>query len=332
MMRTHLAVIFSALLVGCATTATVTDMPETTRASKAGTDAGIEEAKLVNRDNVVLTTGEINALNGINSFFLDVEKQSQSPPAEESLKKLCERKIDKDRYITFITVDDKRALMFALTSKQMGPASESVYLYTRYFKGNKPGMVLRVSAWNDGVTPDWAYIFDRNQDGNVDYIAYMDGPRPVAPVDSQQELPKITEHMQLGQYKLVIFNQLLAFWHVADDNHDGAADGLAMRAYNKDTGWSLGWMVLQSTKFNNALDRCMYISEHNIDETHACEWSYFGRKYEVPGKYSAPSIRKETADEWLSIVNNAARECGFGASSFIDVPTIFPKSGDENRN
>jgi len=332
MMRIHLAFIFAALLVGCATTVTVNDIPETTHDSKAGTDVGIEDTKLDNRDVGALTTGEVNALNGINSFFLDVEKQSQSPPAEESLKKLCERRIEKDRYITFITVDGKRALMFALTSKQMGPASESVYLYTRYFKGNKPGMILRVSAWNAGVTPDWAYIFDRNQDGNVDYIAYMDGPKPVAPVDSQQELPKITEHMKLGQYKLVIFNHLLAFWHVADDNHDSATDGLAMRAYNDDTGWSLGWMVLQSTKFNDKLDRCMYISEHNIDETHACEWSYLGRKYEVPGKYSAPSIQKETADEWLSTVNNAARECGFDASSFIDVPTFFPKLDIENSN
>lgn len=326
-MRVYLMLIVVTLSVSCSTTTTtVTDRQVISNDETTNIKSEVEKSSIEKREHLSQPIStEAKRTDNINTFYLHVEKQSQSPPSEKLLKKICGIRIDNDKYINFISAENNKVLMYAITDEPMGLASESVYLYTRYFKGHKPGMLFRVSAWKAGVTPDWAYIFDRNQDGRIDYLAFMSGPSPVAPIDHQGELPNTKGTMKYEDYKIILFNQPLAFWHVADDNHDGNTDGFAMRAYDVNTGWSFGWMVIKSTKYDNKLDKCMYYSEHDMNDVHTCKRSLFGNEYVVPDKYKAPSISIYTANQWLSSVNEAARKCGFNAVSFYGEPRPFPK-------
>jgi len=334
--RVHIMLIATALSSGCSTTPTVSEKQIIASDDSVITESEVVKPQVEKHKHKQINqpiTSESKRVDNIDTFYLPVEKQSQSPPSEESLKKLCEVRTDKGKYFNYITVDNNKALMYAITDEPMKLASESVYLYTRYFKGHKPGMILRVSAWKKGVTPDWAYIFDRNHDGRIDYLAFMGGPTPVAPIDHEGVLPNIRETMKYEQYKIVLFNQPLGFWHVADDNHDGKADGLAMRAYDEKNGWSYGWVVVKSTKFDSKLDRCMYYSEHDMNDVHTCKRALFGGKYVVPEKYKAPSISIDAANELLSIANKAASKCELKAASFYEEPRPFPKkeSGEGNK-
>jgi hypothetical protein len=202
-----------------------------------------------------------------------------------------------------------------------------INLKTYIFKD--PKTLLRVTAWRPGVTPDWGYVFDRNQDGRVDYIAYMEGPRAVAPSGETEELPILTGKKFTLTGNQIVFlasNQPLGFWHVADDNYDGKIDGFAMRANAVINGWSYGWMVVESTGFNDKFDKCTYYSEHDKSETYSCESINEGHEYIVQGKFKSRSMPIEMYNKWMSMANDAASGCKLDAKNFYEKPGTFAVS------
>ena len=274
----------------------------------------------------------------ITSYYLNAEDQSRSPPPEESLRIVCQKKqkangyITKDHYITFIGVEDQKVLLFALTDKKMRDARKSIYLTTRIF--TEP--TIRISGGGPGVTQDWGYVFDRNQDGLVDYLAFMLGPLPVAPIGYKKDLPNLSDsklQMTLGTVaKIYVPNSPLAYWHVADDNSDGSVDGFAKRALSLDNGWSYGWIVVKSSAFNNTFDKCRYYSEHDKNKSYLCEPTEEGHSYIVSDKHKASSMPIEIYDEWLLAVNSAIKECKLDATYFYTLPDTFRISEKAKRS
>lgn len=269
----------------------------------------------------------------IFSYYELVDGQSLSPPPEQSLRTICQKKRKDGGYITFIGVEGRKVLLFALTDNKIRDASKSVYLETRFFTG--PKVLLRISGWGPGVTPDWGYVFDRNRDGMVDYLAYMAGPKAVAPLGHKEELPNITATKRkttLGEEYFKAGHSPLTFWHVADDNFDGSVDGFAMRADRVDNGWSYGWMVVQSSSHNDIFDKCQYYSGHDKNESHSCEPVDEGHGYVVLDKYKAHSLPVEMYDKWLLTVNNGINECKLDAANFYALPGTFNVSEETKKS
>src|SRR5207237_8050239 len=100
----------------------------------------------------------------------------------------------------------------------------------------------------------WGYIFDRNRDGKVDYLVFLDGPRPVAPDQFPAGFPKGNK-FSADQLELVFHSMRLVFFHYADENFDGAVDTIvAPLTHPEYTLWVYNYGVLRSSKFDGNVD------------------------------------------------------------------------------
>jgi hypothetical protein len=91
---------------------------------------------------------------------------------------------------------------------------------------------------------DWAYIHDRDGDGQIDHIVFNIGPLPMAPVGDAQ-LPSIASGEITGDaVMMVLDNMRTAYWQAIDTDADGTLDWLGVPVARKDNGWYSGWALL----------------------------------------------------------------------------------------
>jgi len=258
--------------------------------------------------------------NTIDTFYSDVDSQSQSPPSEEALRSICQKKRKKGGYINFIGIEDKKVFLFALTKNKIRHADKSIYLETKFFKSK--GALPRASGRGPGVTPDWGYVFDRNQDGYVDYFAYMYGPMPVPPPAYDGSLPVLPGKITRENGIFFIENTPLTFWHTADDNYDGQTDALALRSIASDTGWSDGWMVIQGIEEAKKLENCNFYSNRMPTKPQPCkridnEYTY------ITNEGSKATLPARSPFWLLPLINDSAKECRFDSSNFYALPNTY---------
>ncbi len=246
--------------------------------------------------------------DNIFSFYGKAYTRTQSPPDESKLIMICEQKV-KDFFVTFIGFESKKVLLAAVTKVKLANPKEDIWLKWRFVpSGQNP---------KGGVTADWGYVFDRNGDGKIDYIAFLMGPLWVKDKDFPIDYPKMGEKLNGEQVRLMINSTKLVFRYFADENFDGKVDAVVLEVLD-DRTWVDHWLFARNSHFDGVIDDGWHfksnISEKLSDLIKTDQgylWGGFG------GSILGNQLLA-TGSEIMSNFNEGAKACGFTKDSFYN--------------
>jgi hypothetical protein len=169
---------------------------------------------------------------------------------------------------------------------------------------------------------DWGYVLDRNQDGRVDYLAFLYGTACVAPEKCEEPLPSVTGGTLTRELIEVITRNIrLVFWHIADENFDGQTDLAAVPLITEANGWMEGWLVTRDADFDRSFEECRHYAGLLRADLGACEGTPAG--YSVPGRHPGGLRQVPPRDEsFLRMINQAVRECSLPAGSVRSLSAV----------
>ena len=137
---------------------------------------------------------------------------------------------------------------------------------------NASNVFQRSNAMN---TPAFGQIYDRNQDGRVDYLMYNIGfgimAAPECYLGTKEDFGLDVENMMTRR-----------FWHVSDENFDGRNDTVLSRLLAE--GWYDGWILAQDKDFDGVYETCVWYPRTLGENPQGCE--------EGEGMCSAPARDK----------------------------------------
>lgn len=137
------------------------------------------------------------AQEDILAFYEKAYARTQLPPDESGLSIICQQKLE-DYYITFMGTGGQKVLLAAFSKEKLDNPNEDVWLKWR--------LVTPGEKRKGGKTMDWGYVYDRNGDGQIDYIAYLMGPMPIKGKSFPENFPKLWEKLNLEQLSFVVKN------------------------------------------------------------------------------------------------------------------------------
>jgi hypothetical protein len=182
-------------------------------------------------------------LKPIEQFYPFVDSLCLYPPVDKQLEIVCQKKIDR-WYITFVGVKgEKKALLAAATFEPI--ADPKAISLTVDFDGAKA---------TTGKVPTWGYVFDRNSDGRIDYLALVEGAAPFKDDDFPQNFPLRQQPLSNKDLEYYVGRSRLVFNHFADDNYDNYIDALVHIDLDPKRDWVERHVFARSTKFNNKFD------------------------------------------------------------------------------
>jgi TPR repeat protein len=258
------------------------------------------------------------------AFLPSVLEMAADPPPESRLKILCQVQLQADQgYATVLSIKDNKVFIIAFSPHQLERPWSTITLRGVFVPTGES------HPTNEG-TMDWAYVFDRNGDGKIDFFSYLVGPLwiiPSADVDRGQ-LPVVKDGVMIDFFNENRNKLRNGYWHVADDNFDGTLDGIVARTVDA-KGWADGWVIVRDTDGDTEYDNCRatYV---DLDGT-LVECIEAEDGYRVPGKTFAGLTQMPLEqDEFLEGFNQVASACKFGADKFHDWPVgVARASGDE---
>ncbi len=157
--------------------------------------------------------------------------RTAAPPAADSLSIVCQKKLD-DTFVSLLAAGDKRPILVAFTRTKLSDPARRIsfnplLLFPKSGPAMKPGY---------GDVKDWAYIFDRNGDGQVDYMAFVIGPYPMERDNPPPaDYPKDGKQLKREHLHWAIDNMGIIFLHMASDNFDGEIDAIATEEWAANT-------------------------------------------------------------------------------------------------
>lgn len=180
----------------------------------------------------------------IVDFYRYADSLTQTPPLIGELKILGQKKLS-DRYVTFIGYpQDKSVFIAAVTLQPIKKLNEELSLAVR-FKKMIPDL---------GKISTWGYVFDRNHDGKIDYMALVGGAAPYKDSEFPADYPRRGEPLLNAQMEYYISHCRIAFDHWADDNYDGKLDAVIHIDMDPERDYVDRQIVARSTKFNGVFD------------------------------------------------------------------------------
>lgn len=239
-------------------------------------------------------------------FFPGAYSVTQLPLPQSALEIRCQKHINKGwkAYVSFIGMKKGPIFLVVFTGKKFKAPGKN--LFTLSPRKGIPA----------GGTRNWGYVFDRNHDGKVDYLAFLDGPSPVAPDEQNGDLPNLTKQFTGKELKeIIIPNTKLVFWHMADDNYDGYHDGVAVSMRKLESGWIDGWIVARDVDFDGRYDSCKFFQGKLHSEHGDCEEDPVG--YHVTNRKPSGLLKiPPPRESFLSMINAAAEKCQLSGDSF----------------
>lgn len=250
----------------------------------------------------------------IDRFHKLAYERTLSPPAPESFKTVCEAVLTGQR-VTFIGSGESPAIIAAITpGPLMDPRNDISPKPAFYMREGQQG--LSVTA---GPVADWAYVWDRNRDGRIDYVAYLIGPNPVKPENTAYNPPPAGKPFESKeQYMAVIKNLRQVFWHIADEDFDGEPDAFALMGKEK-AGWWRDWVIVRANqpmlRESPPVFTCNFIG--GAGKPGKCEQAKGNAlSFSVPGEGLAASFPVKQAGAILDLMQTlqkAAAQCNFQA-------------------
>jgi hypothetical protein len=241
-------------------------------------------------------------------YFATVDSICQYPPVGQDLEILCQKKIDR-WYVSFVGVKGEgKARIAAVTLKPLADPKE--ISLTVQFKDVTPTI---------GAVTTWGYVYDRNRDGKVDYLALIGGAAGFKPDDFPKDYPLKPPYTR-SQLEMFVANCRLVFDHWGDDNFDGNLDAavhIDMDSLGRD--WVDRWIVAQSTHHDDHLDNAWSFRRTPGDENVPVEAGGKGVPYHAITKKKESLTGKSLGEVngVLSLINKAAKACKFTGESFF---------------
>jgi len=263
-------------------------------------------------------------LSSSGSDFIDfypmAETRTQSPPDLSTLSIICREKKFWGPHITFVGNSDKKVILVVFTDKRVVNLDRVITLTPKFITGEKV-LYAPTARVGPDASLDWAYVFDRNSDGRVDYLAFLYGALPVKPDVLPADFPK-GERIKLTKEILhLLFNQTrLIFSHHADENFDGSSDVVVAFVADPERDlWVEQFGVLRSTKFDGHVDETWMFKKNITQRTGAV-----GQTDEHYVLQNSPVHELQTGEEWfefgtkiIKFINEYAKKCGLTKESFL---------------
>jgi len=302
---------------------------------------------------VLLFENISHSQDNIISFYPKAYAKTQNPPEEKKLIIIAEQKID-DKFVSFLGVEKRKVLLAVVTRNKLENPKKAFYLKPkeeRFGSSMMWDLVHRYAIdtfaqelfdtllnFSDSLSENlvdslkkqdsvkWGYLFDRNCDGQIDYVAFLVGPLHVKQKDFPQDFPKggIVDQLQnygkLTAEQIQIFKKswVFVFTHISDENFDGRADGAIFEVMDPERFWVDRWMVLFSSNFNGVIDTCwqfqdsIQIKERNCLKLSKGYWTK--RAGAKKGEFGNQDLAK--LSEMLSLLDKAVNLCGLTKDSF----------------
>jgi hypothetical protein len=171
-------------------------------------------------------------------------------------------------------------------------------------------------------TAEWGWVYDRNGDGRIDWLALVDSPRAVVPEGAAPDaLPGLlSDPLDLGpgDVAMVEAQTRLAYWHLIDEDHDRRPDALIALPLSTATGWTEGAMRLVLEQ--GAVTGCQWRSDDDPARRTGCGLRDGG--FETTGM--EPVLRADVPLPYLTamfeLVTTAASACDFGSEGIEHGP------------
>lgn len=249
---------------------------------------------------------------GILDFYAHADSVTQFPPIDKPLTVVCPKKLSQ-RYITFVGLQgDPRVLLAAVTLKPITDPQKSISLSVD-FEGIKP---------NTGKTSTWGYVYDRNGDGAIDYLALVGGAAPLKAGDFPENFPERDKPMTFDQADYFVGHCRIVFNHWADDNYDGELDAVVQIDMDPKRDWVDRQIVIRSTKFDAAYDDVWAFRGAMGDVRDSVEYSPASVPFHPIGKPANAIGSAAFAEKTniLRLLNQAAKECKLTGANFYPAP------------
>lgn len=214
-----------------------------------------------------------------------------------------------DRYVTFIGKKKEKTICIAAVTLAPIKNLQKELDLTVEFHGPKPYI---------GEVTTWGYIFDRNGDGKIDYLALVSGAAAVEDSTITDDFPGFGSPMNKKQFGQYIGHCQILFNHWADDNFDGTIDAVVHYDMDPIRNWMKRHLVIRSTAFDGNFDdvwafRGKITSTHEITPFTKTEVPF----YELGSNES--TFTKKMMDQTsgiLQLINRAAALLKIGADRF----------------
>jgi len=250
-----------------------------------------------------LAAADTSAQSGVDVVnFYPVADSVTQTPFPIGRYEIKYRKNLMGRYVTFIgKKKDRKVLIAAITMEPIKSVQKDMRLSVE-FHGPKPYI---------GEVSTWGYIFDRNGDGRIDYLALVGGAAAVEDSSITDDFPGFQNPMSRKQFEQYIEHTRIMFNHYADDNYDGEIDAVVHYDMDPIRNWMKRWLVVRSTKFDGQFEevwafRGKMSPNQEITNFTPTEVPY----YELGSDRSV--MTKQVFDEasgFLQLINRALAEC-----------------------
>ena len=180
------------------------------------------------------------AQNGsIVDFYRYADSISTYPPVDQQLAIIQQQKV-MNGYVSFIGIKGTSIVILAAVTTEKLTDPKSISLTVEFLKD-------RASI---GKVPMWGYVFDRNNDGKVDYMALVEGAAPYKDKDFPEDYPLRKKPATQEQMERFVNDCKLVFNHYADDNFDGKVDAFVHIDLDPKRDWVERQIVARCTAFD----------------------------------------------------------------------------------
>ena len=258
--------------------------------------------------------------------FHDVARARAAAAAdEEKLSVVCAEKLHADGvpsgygglWLSFLTTERGRIQIAALTKAPIARPAGAIALKPRF----NPLPTARVGP---AGTMDWAYLYDRNGDGRIDYLVYLQNAYAVLPEPLPANFPK-PEMRPDGSVRgsmdllhAMIYNAHMVFSHYADDRFDGRVDAVVVPEFDAERPpFVRGYVAYRAAGEGHAEEAWTFrtsIGERIRTLARDADEGYLLPTPE-PGKTEPAGRRLERGTQLLGLFNAALARCPPGAGA-----------------
>lgn len=255
--------------------------------------------------------------------FHDLARARAATPADETaLAVVCAEKLQGDGvpagfaglWLSFLTTVPGRVQIAALTKAPITRPTEVIALKPRY--NPLP------TAWvGPAATLDWAYVYDRDGDGRIDYIVYLQNAQAVLPEPVPADFPKpelLPEGRIRGSKELfyaMIQNAQMVFRHYADDFFEGRVDAVVVEEFDPERPMFVrGYVAYLAAREGRAEEAWAFraaIGERTRALARDPDRGFLLPTPD-PGKTEPAAARIEQGTRYLALFNAALARCARG--------------------
>lgn len=269
---------------------------------------------------IIICVSPLNAQENIVNFYRIVDSLANYPEIQQPIDTICQVKIPQytTKNVGGKTVRDTTKFYVSFLGYK---GQKQVFIAALTLKPlEKPNSdILRIVDFDDtsprlGKVSTWGYVFDRNNDGKIDYMALVDGAAPFKDDQVPPDFPVRGQKLTLPQLELYMTKCKIIFNHWADENFDGKIDAVIHTDMDSVRDWVDRRIIIQCTKYDGNFDKVWAFKYSPTEEKIELKYSKTSVPYRPLGKLSGeitPAMLEEKT-AILNLLNRAASQCDIG--------------------